>query len=1276
MITKKYVRKLVLFSVLNSFLLTFVFCDFVYAKNVKKLDNIEKMVENSMLIDSSYYDSNTLIIHILDSHSDYEAQRKISDIIDFYDKKKQIEKIFVEGAPLGKVNLNLFKSIDENLKKSILDKMLSEAQIGACEYYASYNNRDILFGMEDNDLYNKNLRLIQNMLSLYKESEAFFKNISEKIEVLKKIHMSGSFFDIDKAIEEENINSYSKIKAFLKKDDSFDETLYKDFFTYLYSKEQREKIDYKSAIKEISSLNKYLNSKMSYGKYMRVSDLISNSDDKNSLAEAYKIITKNAPDAEKFFPLIMEIFRINYVNLNLNPYDVYLQKQSLKKHIVERFASKEEKDIMYLADMVESLKQIYSLGITRTDLLNFINTRNNIKEISAKYMNIAESNTLVYLAENKITDLIYFNNLQRDLIFFNAVKDAINSEKSGKIGSAGISGINDFSNVFVVVTGGFHLEFTDFLRKNKISYLSIAPKIEKKSDRTQYLDAINFPGRIGSKNITFEHSAFAPPLLNAVTSNENEPLKGKIIKNIIQAWVSTAQESGVSKEDVYADMLDWLIKNGISESDIKNIEELSFLAAMLQEQRIKAEEKNVEKQEPQTKAPNISETNAKPEKKSIFTKIKGNLKAKFLRWNFPEIAAANAVFKSAKSYQELVNIIRNLKKVNTIEFDIKREGSDFYIECSKGFKVSIDEALNIVEKFAKKKSKTNIILNFDKSIDSDSGRILGFTLKIKNKFIIISSNKEFAASVDSAVYKNVSMVYKMPSGLSAEDALEEIENITAAGIFGLHIDKSIFDSVGVYLFSIKHHGKYLDLYIQDGKVDEQYSDFIFEGRGKTILISSEPATHLEQKKRSLAAHRNISAALFIHLVVGFEFFASFRNVYITKELGYEASYLSIILGLCALLAVMGSLISNYLSNLFGKRNVLMGNLFLHCAGDALLLFAGGSPILLGFALGVPAMAAAGIGALFIPFLYSSLKTIGKEDNFESVYGKIRSKFWIGFAISVLLGSLLAEVVTMTFVIAMSSILITFLSIYSLIMTKSIADNRQEEKTKEEKQFSNLKESKKIWNAVKTVLTTKNLNTMVIINFIIDSGLFVFLDLGMQLMLHNEGNGLRTLAIGIVVFSASLMQSVASKFVSKVSSFVNNYSRRIVYFTSLTALVAGFLVFHNFFFLIAFYLLASFWQGTSSVVEPAKVEKTLSDNISPYWFSAKIVINSVLAAVVELIIALLLFNNFAYATILMLMMAAITVFSAILSSSFSKRKNQKDFNELPNIMLTNRMLSAA
>ena len=119
------------------------------------------------------------------------------------------------------------------------------------------------------------------------------------------------------------------------------------------------------------------------------------------------------------------------------------------------------------------------------------------------------------------------------------------------------------------------------------------------------------------------------------------------------------------------------------------------------------------------------------------------------------------------------------------------------------------------------------------------------------------------------------------------------------------------------------------------------------------------------------------------------------------------------------------------------------------------------------------------------------------------------------------------------------------------------------------------------------------------------------------------------------------------------------------------------MFNNPLLLILFYILANFWQGASSIIEPAKVEEKLPDDITPYWFSAKTIINSGLAAAVQLILASA-FKVFSVEIILTAVIGVITVVSIVLGSVFKDGyKSDKDFDKvLPDTQYTRQLLSAA
>ena len=238
-------------------------------------------------------------------------------------------------------------------------------------------------------------------------------------------------------------------------------------------------------------------------------------------------------------------------------------------------------------------------------------------------------------------------------------------------------------------------------------------------------------------------------------------------------------------------------------------------------------------------------------------------------------------------------------------------------------------------------------------------------------------------------------------------------------------------------------------------------------------------------------------------------------------------------------------------------------------------------------------------------------------------------------------------------IAFSCIVITSLSIYSFIVTGSLKKQTDiEELTDEEKEFSNLKEHEKIIKVLRIVFGTRGLNTTVIMNFIVDTGLFVLFGIGLQTMLVNAGISLAWL--GIIMFAGNIIQSFSSKIVHKVSSFINNSFKRTIYFTSLTVLAAGFIMFNNPVILIVFYILANFWQGAASVIEPAKIEKKLSDDISPYWFSIKIILISALTTGMQ---SYCFVHHFSIFSLNAVFMTVVTVVLAASDFGFFLKKNK-------------------
>ncbi|MDR3113510.1 MAG: MFS transporter, partial [Endomicrobium sp.] len=957
----------------------------------------------------------------------------------------------------------------------------------------------------------------------------------------------------------------------------------------------------------------------------------------------YKIISQKIPKSIELFPQIYKAVETFYLKKKLNFYDIYLQKEKLKEFIINSCASEEEKEIFFISELFSVLKRIYSLDVSRKEFDGFIKRRDKLKNAALKYLNVAEYNVLSALAQNAVTDLIYENNIKRDSVFFKSVKKIINPKRSvsvskvqevSEISSNEISKIKDFESVYVVVAGGFHKDFCGFLKDGRISHIKLMPDIKDSNlQKEKYFDALRVPGKLKSRNPHYEVSAFAPPLLNILNSKADEDMKDVMLKNIISAWVESAKEYSISESEIFKDILVWLEDNGIGEETIEKYPSLK---------RVMAGGKNVSAHEQE--ADFSSENKGGNKKESLLSKIKGFFKFKG-SWTFANIAVSSSKMSKARSHAEVIEAVKEVKKLgaDSFEFVLKKSAAGhFYFELTGGVEIPFREALSVIDGASKEKSKNSIIIKFDDSVGESAYEILSVIGENKNYFSIITSNREFIR-VCRGLYKNVKFIYEFYA--DSPDEILSLEDVAADGVY---TDAQTFKKNGDYL--IAGADKKSVIFIKTDK-DDAYPDFIFKGGAAITLICDDFQKYSKQKKESKAAYRNSFITPCIQLVLGFEFFASFSTIYL-QQAGYSLSSLGLFFALCSPLSVAGSIISAVLSKRFGERNVLMANLLLHCAGDSLLLLAAVSPVFLALGVGVPAMAAAGISSLLIPFIHSSLSKSGRAEKFESFYGKTRSVFWIGLAISSVAGSWLAQFIGFSGVIAMSCITITGLSIFSLIFSSSF------EKSADDKEFSPIEPSvgkkKEFFDAVKAVFKIKDLRSVVILNFIVDTGLFVFLALAVQTMLTGAGLGIGWL--GIIMFAANLVQSLASKIVEKVSSLVNNAFHRSVYFMSLAASAGGFMVFGSPVFLILFYIFANFWQGAASVIEPSKIEKNVAQDKLPFWFSAKTAMTSLLAAGMQVLIAVSI-ENFALKSVLAAIAVIITAVSVLFGFALKDTKQK-------------------
>jgi len=127
------------------------------------------------------------IIHIQDSHVNYEAQQNIIQILKILSKEQQDFLIAIEGAQ-GESNLQWFREYPEKeMTKKVLDLFLRKGHLSSAQFFQVFSPFPVkVFGVEDRQLYQKNLTYFQKTYAHNKEILSYVKEIERGMKEVAK----------------------------------------------------------------------------------------------------------------------------------------------------------------------------------------------------------------------------------------------------------------------------------------------------------------------------------------------------------------------------------------------------------------------------------------------------------------------------------------------------------------------------------------------------------------------------------------------------------------------------------------------------------------------------------------------------------------------------------------------------------------------------------------------------------------------------------------------------------------------------------------------------------------------------------------------------------------------------------------------------------------------------------------------------------------------------------------------------------------------------------
>ena len=471
---------------------------------------------------------NPNVILIYDMHCQPYAQNNIYSIINYINSNFEINKIFVEGAPDGKIDTSSIKDIDIKTRTNVLSSMLSKGYLSGTELFSYLSQKDNLYGIEDFNLYLQTVKEYVNILPSQKEYLAYIKKSEKKLTKVKRNIYSANMKFFEKLFFEDidyDYKAITEIRNFLAEYNIDLSSQYPNTDRYLKIKEY-EQIDTKNYYKDLQTLLNICKDKLPFNIY---SQLITNLKDKhveNQLSQVYASVKQLLSEQETAKYNYIE--KIQDKHLLLSGFDIknFLQE---KKELYNKL-SKEifNTDLLYKTisqtKLLYTLKQFVQLKMSSDDTTELFSNLDNIQNLLGTSENIKLFNIL----NNEHINGYYKNHILRNNIFAQNILKGIEKDTTN-----------------IVVVGGFHNELETLLDKNNIKYISIFPNAQ----------AGNY--KIYNKimtDIALLNNCLSDGLLVSVLSNQKQ-------EQFLVSWITELKHQGYKDSEIIKTVQEWAQKH-------------------------------------------------------------------------------------------------------------------------------------------------------------------------------------------------------------------------------------------------------------------------------------------------------------------------------------------------------------------------------------------------------------------------------------------------------------------------------------------------------------------------------------------------------------------------------------------------------------------------------------------------------------------------------------------------------------------------------------------
>ena len=439
-----------------------------------------------------------LLIHIQDAHTNLSAQENISKALEELIQRHKIKTVFVEGGTKDD-SLNFLRPLaSKDIRERVAKKYLVRGELKGVEYLNLSSDYDMeLLGVEDPELYDKNLRTYGRVVSKREEVVSYVEEIQKRVQTLKSHLYPKDLLALDEFIQkfekkEKDFSEYHEVLSSAADRAGIGLFNYPNFLSLRDLKAREEKIDFKKANEEQASLIQTV-----------FQDAVEREEAQEFFSKEVSKLKAGSVAPFSFYRALIEKAKKAGIQeesfANLKRYADYLElygKVDLSQLFKETKALETEiyqksltsTDSIYLhdiADYLDAVKNLFSLQISKEDFDAYAAKSSDVR---------FETIVLLAFLNKKLYELGYTGDVARYLPLISDNRYDVESfyrtnEKRDEafLDKALRKMEKDDIPAAVIITGGYHTpHLTRLMKEHNLSYAVVSPNISQETNLKRY----------------------------------------------------------------------------------------------------------------------------------------------------------------------------------------------------------------------------------------------------------------------------------------------------------------------------------------------------------------------------------------------------------------------------------------------------------------------------------------------------------------------------------------------------------------------------------------------------------------------------------------------------------------------------------------------------------------------------------------------------------------------------------------------------------------------